>query len=363
MIIIKDKSPIQKATYDETSGFLTAPVTLSRIGVQEYFGFELDSKLEPSKKYGVFRSPDEVFDKSSVDSFINLVSTDDHPSVPVTLSNVKDLQVGSVSGVEGSSDGKTLEGLLTLTDAATIKKVRDGKAEVSVGYAHELVEESGVYEGINYDFVQTNIKANHLAIVDAGRCGAACKITIDHKKENTMIITIDGIEYNTEDTQLAQAVKKQQSAYDAEFKKFEKKSEEDEEEMKKLKKEKDEAEATKDALVADSAKFSDDAISKLVADKALLLNDAKAILGDKMPECTSCDKEIKAAVIAEVNGLDVSGKSDEYINAGYDMALIKYAEAKDSVKKLNGDFQKDGKTTRETAQATYVADHLNGGKK
>ncbi len=365
MFIVKDKSPISKATFDETSGFLTAPVTLSRIGVQEYFGFELDSGLEPSKKYGVFRSPHEVFDKDSVKTFINLVGTDDHPSVPVTLSNVKDLQVGSVSGVEGSADGKTLEGVLTLTDAVAIQKVRDGKAEVSVGYAHELVAEKGTFEGIDYDFVQKNIKANHLAIVDAGRCGSACKITIDRKESPVEKVTIDGIEYEVDSPQLAQAIRKQQSTFDADKEELEKKAGKADEEKEEMKKEKDKAEAAKDSLAADAkSKYSDDAISKMVTDKALLLESARGILGDKMPECTSCDKEIKAAVVDSVNGIDVSGKSDDYIDAAYDMAIAKHKEASDSVGKLNKDFGKDNKTTtRGDAQAKYVSDHLNGGSK
>lgn len=361
--MIKDAKIKTKATIDEVTGFLTAPVTLSRIGVQHYYGIELDSSLDPSKQYGVFRPPSEVFDEQSIDSFINLVSTNDHPSIPVTTSNVNGLQVGMVSGVEAQKDLGVLSGVLTITDQKVIDKVKGGKVEVSVGYSHKLKEEKGIYDGVDYDFVQTNIRANHLAIVDAGRCGAACKITLDEKESPVKRITIDGIDYEVENDQLAQAIQNQQVAHDAEMEKLEEKKKKAEEDAEEMKKKKDEAEAAKDSLTADAAKFSDDAIAKMVSDKALLLTTATSILGDKMPECVSCDKEIKAAVVDHVNGLDVSGKSDEYINAAYDMAIEKAKKAKDSTDNLNRDFQNDDKNKGVTAYDKYVADHLGGGTK
>lgn len=176
-----------------------------------------------------------------------------------------------------------------------------------------------------------------------------------------MIISIDGIEYDVENKQLAQAIKNQQSAHDAEKEEMKKKFEKADEEKEEMKKEKDKAEAAKDSMLADAEKFSDDAIKKMVTDKALLLTQATAILGDKMPECKTCDTEIKAAVIDHVDGKDVSGKSDDYIQAMYDMAVEKATKAKGSVDDLNKDFQKDSTTiTRESAQRKYVADHLGG---
>ncbi len=362
--MIKDAKARSKATIDETTGFLTAPVTLARVGVQHYYGVELGIADRASERFGVFRSPTEVFSEESIDSFVNLVSTNDHPSMPVTVANVKDLQVGTVSGVEAQKDEGVLNGTLTITDEFLIKNIKDGKVEVSVGYAHELKEEKGTHKGIDYDFVQTDIRANHLAIVDAGRCGAACKITIDKKESPVEKVTIDGIEFEIDSSQLAQAIRKQQVAHDAETEKLEKEKTDAELEKEKMKKEKDKAEAEKDSLSKDAESFTADAISKMVTDKALLLETARGILGDKMPECLSCDKEIKAAVVDKVNGMDVSGKSDEYINAAYDMAILKADKTKKSIGDLNKDFQNDdNKNTRSASQAKYVADHLGGGAK
>jgi len=362
--MLKDTSIKVRAVIDETTGFLTAPVTLARTGVQHYYGFEIGLNDDrASKKIGVFRPPSEVFDEESIKTFTNLVLTDDHPSSPVDISNVSYLQVGSVSGVEAQNDKNVLTGILTITDKKVIDKTKDGKIEVSVGYSNELKEEKGVYNGVNYDFVQTKIRANHLAIVDAGRCGSACKITLDDKESPVEKITIDGIEYETDNSQLAQAIRNKQKNHDAEVEKLKKEKDKADEEKEEMKKEKDKAEAAKDSLIADSEKFNDEAISKMVTDKSVLLNDAKKILGDDMPECLHCDKEIKAAVVDKINGLDVSGKSDDYIDAAYDMAIDRFKKNKESLDNLNKDFQKNEKQNdREAIQAKYVADHLNGGK-
>jgi hypothetical protein len=51
--------------------------------------------------------------------------------------------------------------------------------EVSCGYTADLVEEPGVYQGQAYDFIQRNIKYNHIAIVDKGRAGPDVRIRLD----------------------------------------------------------------------------------------------------------------------------------------------------------------------------------------
>ena len=352
-LILGDRIAL-KATVDKDTGFLTAPVNLARIGVQRYYGFELGLEDRALDQIGVMRNSDEVFSKSSINSFINLVVTDGHPADMVNADNVKELQMGQVSQVDRDED--VLSGVVTITDKNLIKDIQAGKKEVSVGYKYELIPA----EGKDYEFAQINIRANHLAIVDAGRCGSACKINMDSKtKEKTVKITINGIDYDVEDTALAQAIQKLKSGFDAEKEKLEKEKDELEKKNEELEKEKDKAEAGKDA--AEKLVLDDDTINKMVSDRAGLLTEAKDILGDKMLECTDCPKEIKAAVIDAVLDMgDLSDKSVEYIDAAYDMALKQHKKAAKSVKKLGEDFQtKDGKTvTRESARKGYMKDQL-----
>lgn len=355
--LIMDKTPPGTAKIDEVTGFLTAPVTLARVGVQHYYGFELGLEGRALDRIGVFRSPDEVFKNDSVMTFVNLPTTDDHPSELVTTDNVKTLQTGSVSHVTPDREKGVLTGIITITDAEQIKKLRSGKFEVSVGYTNDLKASPGTYNGESYEYIQTNIIANHLAIVDNGRCGPECRITTDNAKgaDSMHVITIDGVDFDTENKQLAQAIKNQQKAWDAYKNKKDQEEEEKEKEMEDAIKAKDKAEAERDAALAD--KLSEDAISTLVQDRAKLLSQASAILGDKMPDC-NCPKDIKAAVVDHVfKDMDLSGKSEDYITAMYDMAVKKANTKNENLKNLKDDFASnvgDVAVTRDTIRDGYL---------
>jgi len=359
-LLLDDSSPFL-SKIDPDTGFLTAPVTLARTGIQYYMGFEIGLKDRAFDRIATYRSPEEVFHPDSIKSFVNLIVTDDHPAGIVTVDNVKKLQKGQVSEIV--KNDTVLSGIVTITDKEQIKKAEGGKAEVSVGYKNKWKAETGICDEIQYEFVQTNIRANHLAIVDAGRCGPACRLTMDNEpKEKVMImITIDGIQYKVEDAQLAQAIQNMQSLYDAETGKLEKKLTEEEEEKLKLKKEKDKAEAEKDAL--EKEKMSDSDLSALISERAELLTQAKTILGDKMPECVDCPQEIKTMVIDHVlPDMELDGKSEDYINAAYDMAIKKQDKADDSLKNLEKDFVKDkdgNKVTRDSARKKYMKEQLD----
>jgi len=366
MAYIYDKATKLKATIDEETGFLTATVTLARIGIQDYLSSELELDDEEKQVVKVFRSVDEVSSDDSIKSFTNLIVTNNHPLTPVSVANVKSLQTGTVSGVFFDDKLKVLKGIITITDQKTIKAIQSGKKEVSVGYSNDLVKKTGLWDGQKYDYIQKNIKANHLAIVQAGRCGSACKITTDNKEKIKMAITIDGISFDTDNPQLEQAIKKMQDAFDAEKNAFmkkleEKKKEKDEAEKEKIKAEKEKDEAKAKADVIEKDKKSDDDIAKLVTEKAILLSDAKAILGDYMPECLSCDSEIKSAVVKAVLDMEMSGKSTDYINASYDIAIAKAKKTSDNLENFKKDFQsKDGKTvdSREESRKNYMKDFL-----
>ena len=51
--------------------------------------------------------------------------------------------------------------------------LEEGKREISCGYTYELCEENGQY-------IQRQIRGNHVAVVDAGRAGSRVSIK-DHK--------------------------------------------------------------------------------------------------------------------------------------------------------------------------------------
>ena len=158
-------------------GYLAARAVLSRTGIQVYTRNECGLKDgDPKAPVRLYRPPEEVFSKESLDSFAMKPVTDDHPPVLLDTSNIKQYQCG-FSGSNITHDAETVSGDLLITDVTLIKKVEDGKSETSNGYETELDWTPGTTpKGENYDGVQRTIRGNHIAIVDLGRCGPTCRL-------------------------------------------------------------------------------------------------------------------------------------------------------------------------------------------
>jgi hypothetical protein len=161
-------------------GYLAVRAKASRIGTYDYLGSEIDPDnqrgLRDAGIVKVLRDERTVFDEAAARSFIGKPITDNHPTQPVTAANWKDHARGMVMGA--MRDGDYLAFDLLLTDADTIKKVEDGKRELSNGYAAEL--EFGDFQaadGTKCVARQVSISGNHCALVDHGRAGSECRIS------------------------------------------------------------------------------------------------------------------------------------------------------------------------------------------
>lgn len=190
-------------------GYVTASPRVARTGIQMYKGSELG--MPQMDQVAVWRPEAEVFKTDAMHSFGHKPITDDHPPEQVTAKNWKQYSVGQ-SGDEVVRDGEFIRVPMVLMDAAIIDKVNAGKSELSVGYSAALVWGDGVNPaGEKYNAIQTDIRANHIAIVDTARGGPKLKIgdasasssvvlIVDQQKEdqamttaNTKTILVDGI--------------------------------------------------------------------------------------------------------------------------------------------------------------------------
>lgn len=154
-------------------GFLLCQdVPIARTGDQIYGPHETPIPAGGGGYVTITRDADEVFRSEFMRSFEGKPVTIDHPREEVTPENWKRYAVGTVSNVRrGTGDlANFLVADLLITDAAAIAVVRDGKREVSCGYDAEY-EETGPGKGRQYAMV-----GNHLALVDAARCGSRCSI-------------------------------------------------------------------------------------------------------------------------------------------------------------------------------------------
>lgn len=366
-LLIKDRLQIASQRTYTDEGFLITNAKISRTGIQDYYAFELGlDDRDPTDIIKIFRSEEEVFSEDSLQSFANKTITDNHPPEMITVANAKQFAVGH-SGNTVTRDGDFAEAILHFTDQEIIKKVESGKVELSNGYTSDLEWTPGVTsDGENYDAVQKNIRGNHIAVVDSGRCGASCSIS-DHspaKKEISQMakITIDGVDFEV-DGQAAQAFNKQQMRLDEALETIKEKDEElkkkedqSEEELEKLRKKKEEDEAkTKDAL----AKIPTPEMLDALVDNRIATRDAAvAIMPDIKWEGKDCETLRKEVVSAKCENIDANKVSVDYIKARFDQLAEQVLN--DPLKELNDSFsdQHKAKDTKKelTGRDKFVND-------
>jgi len=314
------------------------------------------------------RPPSEVFNTDSMKTLENKPVTNDHPSDLLNTENTREYIVG-VTGNEVKRDGIYLKTKAIIMDKASIDDIiKKGKVQVSCGYSCEHDLTPGVYDGEEYDLVQTNIRYNHVAIVDLGRAGPEVKITLDsqdaimvqdaeyeekesliedvkesldvkikedrsmkyQKEDNKMVkITIDGI-----DQEVSEEFKK---AFDSN-KESQKLNHSYEAKVSELQAQVD---SLKDKLSKEDAEEkkikSDAEINQRVNERISLYSAAKKHCDDSV--CLKLDAmsdmEIKIAVIKSIkkDAISLEDKDLHYINARFDCVI------EDSV--LNIDSEKD----------------------
>lgn len=351
-------------------GYLIAEAKSVRTGIQLYSGDEVGKPSMPIVR--VYRPADQVFADASLQSFTHAPVTMNHPDEAVTADNWKELAVGEVS-TAAKKDGEWVHLPLILKDAKAISAVEDGKRELSAGYTCELVWGDGVTpDGQQFNATQTNIKINHLAIVDRARAGSQARIgdgaswgaapfIPDHnpKKETIMTlktVTVDGIPVEVTDqgavvistlqTRLADANAKAEKAEAAHTAALAAK---------------DAELAKKDAeLDAMKAKVLSDAdLDKRVQDRADLITVAKAIAKDVKTEGLSDAAIRKAVVVAKIGDAAIAGKSEAYIDARFDHLVEDAAKgASDPFAAVVKDGVKQIDTNSTSTAHKAMTDHL-----
>jgi len=273
------------------AGYLTLSAKIARTGIQDYFGHELagvEGHIDPGKIYRVYRGEEEVFAVDALESFQGLPITLGHPSQEVTADNYKIHSVGHIVG-QPFRDGDFIRAELTIRDAAAIAKIKSGEAaQLSVGYHADVHLSAGTApNGQAYDAVQTNIRGNHIALVDAAR-------------------------------RMSEALRDAEATIETLSAELETKSGEVE------------------ALTAkDSARPAEDAdFAGRVQARAQMLSEARQILGDAVTLSAQSDSDIRKTVINHIYGDGfASGASDHALIGMYRVAVRDAGQSGDT---LNG---------------------------
>lgn len=335
MITRYDTATINKFSVDSQTGYIhVKDVPIARVGVFPYLKANGDQVMEA-------KLPADLLTDSAVESANYKPITDDHPSELVNISNSDRYMKGMTAG-NAHVDGDKIKVDMTLTDSALIKEIQGGKQELSIGFQTDVVPVKGTYKGMQYDSAQKNIQINHVAVVKRGRAGHSVRLTgdsaemvIDSEEKGdsmeTTTIRLDGADVTVAKSDADRILK-----LDADNSANSKKIADLSAQIKALtaerdklkggadasKKSADEAQAKADSLEKELAetkkKFAGDALDKAIADRMDLINEVKPFVGDSFDFKGKSAKDMKLEAIQKADSVDLSDKSDDYIDAYFD---------------------------------------------
>lgn len=341
-------SEIKRVDSRDANGFLRVKATVTKPGVYAYVrDGNIRHELKPES---------EIFAPVHMESVHGAVVTSEHPpgAVAVTPENSKKFQRGhSMSAPTQTADGLVVD--LVVTDQTLIDDAESGRRTgVSEGMRNTFDHSPGIWTAPDgskhpYDVIQTNMVANHLAIVSTPRVTAA-QLHLDsleqdepqetNTMENQSTLTIDGADFKI-DANVASIVRAHLGRKDAEIKALQAKLAEATTSYDSLTEEKDKALAERDAVsaerdtlkakveTADSVDLND-----LVAKRQEFLVRAQSIMSaDSFEEVKSKpDKDIMRAA-CEKSGTNMTQDSDVYFNVMFDTLVSQAANTNDSALK------------------------------
>ena len=172
---------LDKREWDTNGWFEVLDNPLSTVGVYTYSEAAVIEGGDPKKKVNVYRPAEELSDPETIKSFRLMPWTDDHPSrlLGAAERELVPAEEKGVHGVIGEQtyyrDG-TLYGNIKVFSEQLARKISGGKRELSCGYRCDFVPQEGVYDGAAYQYVQKNLRGNHVASVKVGRMGSGVRV-------------------------------------------------------------------------------------------------------------------------------------------------------------------------------------------
>tara|TARA_R110000868_G_scaffold156005_3_gene382677 strand:+ start:835 stop:1848 length:1014 start_codon:yes stop_codon:yes gene_type:complete len=329
-------------------GYLVGKAIFTRTGIFKY-------QRADGSSYNELRTSDEVFNQDSINSFKLKPITNNHPQETVNADNIGKYQVGHI-GEDLKQDGDKLVGSIMITDSQTIKDIQNGKRELSLGYKVALVKEDGQFKGQAYEFKQTNIRGNHLAIVYQGRAGHQARLNLD--SQDAVCVNIN----NNNNNNMSEKDNSKELQEKLDTLETNKKSLTDK--VGELSIKCDVLEGERDALKIklDEALKVDhsEELANLVKSRVELEKTAEKILKKDLSD--KVDNDIMSEVIlSQAPDLKLDGKSDEYLKACFDSCVsLRGKENLDKQKELfKGDSVKQDSKI-ELSQSDIINNRTKG---
>ncbi|MCA5919259.1 DUF2213 domain-containing protein [Pectobacterium brasiliense] len=347
-ITIRDRVafPVPSQREITPEGYLKVPGRVARVGIQQYLASELGlTDRPPGQLVNVYRPPEEVFKAVSLASYDNMDVTIDHPDDLVDSTTFKEVTAGHAIS-SGRQDGDYVVVDLLIKDQQAIDEIDAGKAELSAGYTSEYDETPGTApDGTPYEFIQRDIKINHIALCDQARAGHKARL-FDNKPTGVKpmpfkVVLDSGVHATVAEEATAQLI---QASFDG-LKKRIKDAEEEKEKAEaakdqaeeKLEQEKAKADAKDEEIAKLKKETSEDSISTLIAEIVSVRDSAAKIAGDKFA-CDSLDPmKIRRAAL---DSMGIKCKQGSWDKAS-DAYVLAYFDAEEE-RKESEDDDEDG---------------------
>lgn len=364
MIVFHDRAEITGTARITPEGYFVADALVARANnVQDYRARELGlTDRDPNEVVRVFRPEAEVFAADSLATAAHLPVTLDHPAVMVDATNWREFARGETDG-QVMRDGEFMRVPLRITDAAAVQSVQSDRREFSLGYTADLKLEAGVFDGLAYDAVATNLRYNHLAACRAARGGPELRIVDERpgsrQQEGTpmpKIVMVDGLPVDVSNPDTAeQVVQRAIAARDTATAALDASQSAFAAEQAKVAALDAEVATLKDA--AEKNKLSPQALRDAAASYARTVAAATA-LGATVTDAMDEDAVRKAAVTAKLGDKAANYTADQVASA-FDVLAATVPDAKgavsDAADPLRAALQ-DGKPASQGDQAAAFAD-------
>jgi hypothetical protein len=344
-VIRYDYSRFKPSSKRTDEGFIMVDTVVTRSGIFTYMNADGTMRRE-------FRPETEVFDQASMDSLKLKPVTNLHPAERlVDPETARKLAIGSV-GDNVRRDGDNLVASFAVTHKDGIEAITKGREEISLGYRVILVREDGVHKGEPYEFRQTRIRYNHLALVDSARAGKEARVprldaqdcvqveeedlTNQNRRNNDMSdkdkqvsVRLDNIDYKC-DPEIANALAKEKTRADGLQEKLTKAEGDITAEKNKATQAQAKLDEAEGKLKA--ATNNDEAVRKGVTERVALMGQTSEVLGKEYKFDAKSNTEIKSDFIMKIHGDDKDGvlkkklEDPVYLQARFDSAI----ESRDS---------------------------------
>ena len=164
----------ESARSKDLNGFMEVKGSnISKVGVFPYSGAQISAELEADRIYMVYRPNESLADPETIESFRRIPFLDEHAMVGDAEGTMPAEQKG-IHGIITENvwfEEPYLKADIKVYSEHLKDLINKGKTELSIGYRCLYEQTPGEYDSQQYDFIQRELRGNHLALVDEGRSG------------------------------------------------------------------------------------------------------------------------------------------------------------------------------------------------